>query len=206
MAYLTACDYQIGLLSFDYGQRHVRELDVVKMLHDDEHLNCPLTIVDLRNVGHLLKGSALTDPAVPVPHGAYAQENMKSTVVPNRNAIFLSIAFGIAASNGYDVIAIATHAGDHRLYKDCRSKFLSAFAIMELESLDAHVTLLCPFVSDAKADIVRLGNMLCVPMHLTWSCYEGRDKHCGKCGTCIERRQAFKDAGVTDYTEYEEDV
>ncbi|MCB1120019.1 MAG: 7-cyano-7-deazaguanine synthase, partial [Verrucomicrobiae bacterium] len=139
-----------------------------------------------------------------VPHGHYEEENMKSTVVPNRNMILLSVATGWAVSLKADCVSYAAHAGDHAIYPDCREEFADALdKTMRLADWQ-EIYLNRPFVSWTKADIVRRGAELNVPFEKTWSCYEGGDQHCGRCGTCIERREAFHLAGVADPTEYSE--
>jgi 7-cyano-7-deazaguanine synthase len=124
--------------------------------------------------------------------------------VPNRNAILLTIAFGLAAAEGYDAVAIAVHGGDHFIYPDCRPDFVEAFRRMQAKALDgyASVDLLAPFVDGSKADIVRAGARVGTPFERTWSCYKGGEVHCGRCGTCVERREAFHLAGVADPTAY----
>ncbi len=152
-------------------------------------------------------GSALTDD-VDVPHGHYAAENMAVTVVPNRNAIMLSIAYGVAVARGARIVAAAVHAGDHYVYPDCRPGFVEAFDRMQREAVegfgDPSLCLYAPFVHKTKAEIVEIGAALGVPYEDTWSCYEGGEVHCGLCGTCNERKEAFRLAGVPDPTEYRE--
>ena len=168
-------------------------------------LNVPHHVIDLRSVGASLTGSALTDN-VDVPDGHYAEETMKVTVVPNRNAIMLTIAYGVAAAQGDDAVAAAVHGGDHFIYPDCRPSFTDAFDTMQRAALDgyADVVLHVPFVHRSKADIVREGARVDTPFDQTWSCYKGGDLHCGRCGTCVERREAFDLAGVPDPTQYED--
>lgn len=200
---LSSQGHQLHLLSFDYGQRHFQELSRARDLA--HRLSIPFTYVDLKGIKPLLSGSSLTDDAIEVPDGHYASEVMKSTVVQNRNAIMLSIAFGMAASREFGAVAIGVHSGDHFIYPDCRIDFLDAFARMEHFSLGefARVQLLAPFNQKTKADIVSIGNSLGVPFSETWSCYKGHDKHCGTCGTCVERKEAFILANVPDPTVYE---
>lgn len=188
-------------LSFDYGQRHVRELDVARAIAAD--LGVTHDVVDLRSVGALLTGSALTDRSVEVPAGHYTDDSMKATIVSNRNAIFASVAIGVAVSEGADAIALGVHAGDHTVYPDCRPEFIAATEHQARIANDRpDLRVLAPFVDKSKADIVRCGAELGVPMARTWSCYEGGDLHCGTCGTCVERREAFDLAGVSDPTSY----
>lgn len=191
------------LVSFDYGQRHKKELDSAQLCA--LRLGVPHDIVDISAVGRLLTGSALTS-GEPVPEGHYAEDTMRITVVPNRNAIMLAIAFGIAAAEQADAVAAAVHGGDHFIYPDCRPDFVEAFETMQRHALDglANITLYTPFVRLSKADIVREGARLGVPFAETWSCYQGGERHCGRCGTCVERREAFDLAGVEDPTSYED--
>ncbi|WP_397543309.1 7-cyano-7-deazaguanine synthase QueC [Roseovarius salis] len=190
-----------GLLSFDYGQRHVKEVEYAATCAD--RLGVPHKVVDISGVGHALSGSALTDD-VDVPDGHYAEETMKITIVPNRNAIMLAIAFGMAAAEKADAVAAAVHGGDHFIYPDCRPGFIDAFQTMQRHALDgvADITLYTPFVNVSKADIVAEGARHGTPFAETWSCYKGGAVHCGRCGTCVERREAFEIAGVPDPTEY----
>jgi 7-cyano-7-deazaguanine synthase len=192
----------LRLLSFDYGQRHRRELDAAQQLAG--RLGAAHQLIDLHRLGGLLTGSALTDPAVAVPDGHYAAPSMRATVVPNRNAILLSVAYGIASAADAELVAAGMHAGDHPIYPDCRPAFMDHFYAMELVALDGLPTprLHTPFLHHTKADIAAVGDRLGVPWELTWSCYKGGPVHCGVCGTCTERREAFQLAGVHDPTRY----
>lgn len=188
-------------LSVDYGQRHRVELDHASRLLSE--LNITHEVADLRSIAHLLGGSSQTDPNVDVPLGHYAADNMKQTVVPNRNMIMLSVTAGWAISQRADFIAYAAHAGDHTIYPDCRPEFAATLG-EAIAIADWHkVELITPFIDKSKADIVTLGGQLNVPFEKTWSCYQGGDRHCGACGTCVERREAFLLANVVDPTEYE---
>ena len=189
------------LVSFDYGQRHVKELEFAAAAA--ARLGVPHHLIDMRGIGAGLTGSALTDD-VDVPDGHYAEETMRITVVPNRNAIMLATAFGIAAAQGDAAVATAVHGGDHFIYPDCRPGFVEAFQKMQDAALDGYATveLFTPFVRRTKADIVTEGAAHGTPFAETWSCYKGGDVHCGRCGTCVERREAFDLAGVDDPTSY----
>ena len=193
----------IGLISFDYGQRHKKELDFAAACA--ERLGVPHQIIDITAIGAGLSGSALTDD-IDVPDGHYAEDTMRITVVPNRNAIMLSVAFGVAAAKKADAVAVAVHGGDHFIYPDCRPGFIDAFQVMQNHALQgyAEVTLQAPFVMISKADIVTEGARHDTPFEMTWSCYKGGARHCGRCGTCVERREAFHLAGVADPTDYED--
>ncbi|MGJ8546830.1 MAG: 7-cyano-7-deazaguanine synthase QueC [Sulfitobacter sp.] len=204
LAHMVAQERQLsGLLSFDYGQRHRKELDCAALCA--QRLGVPHDIIDLRGVGAALSGSALTDD-VAVPDGHYEEESMRVTVVPNRNAIMLSIGFGIAAARGDRAVATAVHGGDHFIYPDCRPDFTQAFEAMQQKALDgyAEVALYTPFVHQSKADIVTAGARVGTRFALTWSCYKGGAQHCGRCGTCVERREAFHVAQIEDPTPYED--
>jgi 7-cyano-7-deazaguanine synthase len=205
MAYwLRAQDYSIAAISFDYGQRHRKELEFAEHVATD--LGASWTLIDLHAAGltSVLGGSALTDDTVAVPDGHYADESMRITVVPNRNAIMLSIACALAVTRAAEAVAFGAHTGDHFIYPDCRPEFVRAFATMvnlAVEGLGT-IDILTPFLALTKAEIVKLGNELGVPFERTWSCYKGGALHCGTCGTCYERREAFALAEVEDPTAY----
>ena len=205
LAYWLAQKYDVHLLAFDYGQRHRRELDFARKCATN--LDAPLDVVDISSLRAILGGSALTDD-IAVPHGHYAAPSMAVTIVPNRNAIFLTIAFGAAISQHAEAVAVGVHAGDHFIYPDCRPEFIQSFAAMQRVAVegcgDPNLQLLAPFVQKSKADIVTLGAQLNVPFAQTWSCYEGAEIHCGRCGTCVERIEAFALARVEDPTLYAE--
>jgi len=204
LAHKTAAERRLAaLLSFDYGQRHVKEVESARACA--ARLGVPHRVVDLRGVGAALSGSALTDD-VAVPDGHYAEDTMKITIVPNRNAIMLAVAFGMAAAQEAGAVAAAVHGGDHFIYPDCRPGFVAAFRAMQDHALDgvANVDLWTPYVHGSKADIVSDGARLGVPFAETWSCYKGGARHCGRCGTCVERREAFHLAGVPDPTDYDD--
>lgn len=195
----------LTLLSFDYGQRHRTELayasQTARTLDAEHH------VVDLTGLEKLLTGSALTDASVEVPDGHYTDEAMRATVVPNRNAIMLDIAVARAVAVGADAVAFGAHAGDHPIYPDCRPEFLRSFNSMVTTANEGFTrpgfSVLAPFIGVTKADIVTLGARLGVPFLNTWSCYKGGAVHCGTCGTCVERREAFEVAGVSDPTVYD---
>lgn len=202
LAHKVAQEHElIGLVSFNYGQRHLKELDFARTCADDlgvEHI-----VIDISGIGRQLSGSALTDD-VAVPDGHYAEETMRITVVPNRNAIMLAIAYGIAAARGAEAVATAVHGGDHFIYPDCRPGFTEAFETMQRQALAgvADVRLYTPYVNTNKAAIAAEGVRLGVDYTRSWSCYKGGEIHCGRCGTCVERREAFHLAGAEDPTIY----
>lgn len=204
--HLRDMGWRLRLLSFDYGQRHARELACARRLA--QHLAVAHDVVDLRAVGALLGGSALTDEAVPVPDGHYTDTTMRATVVPNRNAIFVSVAVGVAVAERADAVALGIHAGDHPIYPDCRPAFVDAAEALAKVANDGFIAdgfqLLTPLLHWSKPDIVRRAVEVGVPLADTWSCYRGGSRHCGRCGTCVERREAFELAKVADPTDYEE--
>lgn len=204
LAYKVASENTLhSLLSFDYGQRHKKELDYAAACA--AALGVPHQVIDITTIGASLTGSALTDD-IDVPDGHYAEESMKVTVVPNRNAIMLAIAFGVAAAQDADTVATAVHGGDHFIYPDCRPGFIDAFQTMQNQALDGYATvqLYTPFVNGTKGDIVTAGAAVDTPFADTWSCYKGGAQHCGRCATCVERREAFDMAGVVDPTRYDD--
>lgn len=201
---LHADGHQLHLLAFDYGQRHRRELPFAQACA--ERLGADFDLIDLSSLKQILKGSALTDD-IAVPHGHYAAPSMSVTIVPNRNAIFLSIAYAAAVAQNAQFVATGVHSGDHHIYPDCRPQFIDSFDAMQRVAVegcgDPNLRLLAPFVGIGKQDIVGIGARLGVPFAQTWSCYEGGKIHCGRCGTCVERKEAFSLANVDDPTEYE---
>ena len=209
LAYKVAKEGSLAsLLSFNYGQRHSKEIEFAAQCA--KRLNTPHIVIDLSQVGAQLTGSALTDD-IDIPDGHYAEDSMKVTVVPNRNAIMMTIAFGLATSQKADAVAMAVHGGDHFIYPDCRPEFIEAFATMQNHALDGlneadgsayNIALYTPYLHKNKAEIARDSAKYDVPVSDTWSCYKGYDQHCGRCGTCVERREAFHLAGIPDPTEY----
>lgn len=192
-------------LNFDYGSKHnaaeracARQLATYYGLSDGRYHGVDLPFIKDLFRSKLLQGQG------DIPHGHYADEIMRDTVVPFRNGIMLSIAVGYAESVGARAVYIGNHAGDHPIYPDCRPEFVTAMDAAAKGGTYAHVSVESPFVALTKAEIVNVGAELGVPYALTYSCYEGGPIHCGKCGTCVERKEAFQLAGVADPTEYAE--
>jgi 7-cyano-7-deazaguanine synthase len=190
----------VMVVSFDYGAKH-------------NHREIPFAIEHARQTGvrhetialdfvNRLFASDLLKSGGAIPEGHYEAENMKQTVVPFRNAIMLSIAAGCAESGGAEAVVIAAHGGDHAIYPDCREGFMRAMAEAMRVGTYAGVKLLRPFIALSKGQIVAEGAKLGVDFARTWSCYKGGVVHCGRCGTCVERREAFAEAGISDPTEY----
>ena len=187
-------------ISFDYGSNHnAREIPFAKM-HCERlgirHITIPLDFMTKYFKSSLLEG------AEAIPEGHYADENMKSTVVPFRNGIMLSIAVGIAESNNLKYVMMANHGGDHTIYPDCTPAFVDAFNQASQAGTFVKVGLRSPY-TNIKADICRRGKALGIDYSETWSCYKGGEHHCGKCGTCVERREALAAAGIDDKTVYD---
>lgn len=194
---------QIALaVTFDYGSNHAKKEIPFAQLHCQrlgiKHLVIPLSFMHDYFKSSLLEGDAA------IPEGHYADENMKSTVVPFRNGIMLSIACGIAESNGLHKVLIANHGGDHSIYPDCRPEFINAMSSAMQNGTYEHIEIFAPYTNISKGDIARHGKALGIDYSETWSCYRGGDKHCGKCGTCVERHEALLEAGIDDPTEYEQ--
>lgn len=187
-------------LTFDYGANHnKREIEMARLNCAElgiEHIVIPLEFM------HRYFKSSLLEGADAVPEGHYSAENMSSTVVPFRNGIMLSIAGGMAESRGLKRIMIANHAGDHTIYPDCRPEFINAMSQAVGLGTDMAVNIFAPFTRLTKTDIAKIGKRLGLDYAKTYSCYKGGEKHCGKCGTCIERREALADAGIAEPTVY----
>ena len=188
-------------VTFDYGSNHAKKEIPFAQLHCQrlgiKHLVIPLSFMHDYFKSSLLEGDAA------IPEGHYADENMKSTVVPFRNGIMLSIACGIAESNGLHKVLIANHGGDHTIYPDCRPEFIQAMSSAMQNGTYEHIEIFAPYTNISKGDIARHGKALGIDYSETWSCYRGGEKHCGKCGTCVERHEALLEADIDDPTEYE---
>ena len=190
-------------ISFDYGANHnAREIPFAR-LHCErlgiKHITIPLAFM------HDYFKSSLLSGAGDIPEGHYADDNMRSTVVPFRNGIMLSIAAGVAESNGLKYVMMANHGGDHTIYPDCRPEFVSAMSEATRLGTYPGIEVLAPYTGITKSDIARHGKALGIDYAETWSCYKGGEHHCGKCGTCRERIEALADAGIEDHTVYDEE-
>lgn len=188
-------------VTFDYGAKHGAKEIPFARLHCERlgirHLVIPLAFMQQYFKSSLLKGGEA------IPDGHYADENMKSTVVPFRNGIMLAIAAGIAESNGLTTLMLANHFGDHSIYPDCTSAFVNSMSDAIANGTYEHLRIEAPYTNISKSDIARHGKELGINYAETWSCYKGGDKHCGTCGTCVERKEAMREAGIDDPTEYE---
>lgn len=192
--------YRVHALSFNYGQRHARELDVAATVCSD--LDIPHQVVDIRAIHQLIGNSALTDSARDMPTGDYAGDNLKATVVPNRNMILLSLAIGHAVNIDASVCFYGAHGGDHVLYPDCRPAFVSRMNDVAAIANFEPVEIKAPYLERTKADILRDGLDMKLDYAMTWTCYLGEAKACGECGSCRERLQAFAHWGLQDPLPY----
>lgn len=202
MAHYAALRYQLIAVTVDYGQRHSKEIDSARAVA--AHYEARHHVVDLSGFGAVLTGSALTDDQVQVPDGHYAEQSMRATVVPNRNAVLANVAVSVAVAERAGTLALGMHAGDHFIYPDCRPAFLKALGDLVAVANEGFPTptVEAPFIHWSKTDIAAHGIMLGAPLDISWSCYKGGERHCGTCGTCYERREAFREAGLTDPTDY----
>lgn len=193
--------FEVHALSFNYGQRHVRELDCARQVCAD--LGIPHKEIDIRAMSEVMSGSSLTSD-IEVPEGHYEEDSMKATVVPNRNMILLSLATGYAVTAGASAVWFGAHGGDHAIYPDCRPEFVEKMdAVCRVANYEP-VGIEAPFIRMDKGEILAEGLKLGLDYSQTWTCYNGRDKACGRCGSCVERLEAFAANGVTDPLEYEE--
>lgn len=201
MLYEYKDDIALGI-SFDYGSNHNgKEIPLAKM--HCERLGIKHITIPLAFMGQYFK-SSLLDGADAIPEGHYTSENMASTVVPFRNGIMLAVACGMAESYGLAKVMIANHGGDHTIYPDCRPEFIQAMSAAMTNGTDTKVKIVAPYTNITKSDIARHGKALGLDYAETWSCYKGGEKHCGKCGTCVERMEALSEAGIEDTTEYDD--
>jgi 7-cyano-7-deazaguanine synthase len=193
----------VHALSFDYGQRHVRELDCARQVC--KALAVPHKVIDIRALSEVMAGSALTSltSELPVPEGHYEEESMKATVVPNRNMILLSLATGYAVTVEADAVWYGAHGGDHAIYPDCRPEFVEKMDAVCRVANYQPVAIEAPFMEADKSCILAEGLNLGLDYAQSWTCYNGRERACGRCGSCVERLEAFAANGVTDPLQYE---
>ena len=198
---LHECSDRIAMaVTFDYGSNHnAREIECAR--HHARLLHIPHIVIPLSFMKDYFKSSLLSG-AEDIPDGNYADENMKSTVVPFRNGIMLSIACGLAESNGLKYVLIANHGGDHAIYPDCRPEFIHAMSEAMKFGTYPGIEIHAPFTNLTKGEIALIGKKLGIDYATTYSCYKGGEHHCGVCGTCTERREALAFAGIPDPTTY----
>lgn len=187
-------------LTFNYGQRHKKEIDVAAAVCQE--LGLEHKIVDITAINQLLQGSSLTSD-IEIPEGHYEQENMKSTVVPNRNMILLSLAIGYAVSIGASKVFYGAHSGDHAIYPDCRPEFVNKMNEVSQIANYEPVEIVSPYLKQSKIEILKDGLSMGLDYGKSWTCYNGREKACGRCGACQERLEAFRLNNCEDPQEYE---
>lgn len=180
---------EVVCISFDYGQRHKKELRAAAAIC--KMLKIPHKIINLKQAAGVFSGSALTSKNINVPEGHYKDKTMRSTVVPNRNMIFLALAAAYAVSLKFDRIAIAVHSGDHAIYPDCRPDFIKKMRAATVSANYEKIDIYAPFLNITKTQIAKIGCRLDVPFEKTWTCYKGLRNPCGKCGACTERKEAL---------------
>lgn len=190
-----------AVLSFEYGAKH-NHREIPFAAEQAKLLGLAHQVIALDFIGRHFRSDLLTSGGV-IPEGHYADENMQRTVVPFRNGVMLAVAAGFAESAGAEALVIAAHSGDHAIYPDCRDDFMRTMADAIRLGTYAGIQLLRPFIGLDKGQIASEGARLGVDFARTWSCYKGATRHCGKCGTCVERREAFMKAALPDPTEYE---
>ena len=188
-------------ISFDYGSNHNHNELPLAALHC-QRLGIAHVVIPLGFMHQYFK-SSLLESGASIPDGSYDEDNMKSTVVPFRNGVMLAVAAGIAESNGLTKVLIANHGGDHTIYPDCRPEFIAAMDAAVEAGTFARVRVVAPYTNISKADIARRGRALGIDYAETWSCYKGGHVHCGTCGTCVERKEALREAGIEDNTTYQ---
>jgi len=193
--------HQVHALSFNYGQRHVRELECARSVCEAQGI--PHKVIDIRAMSEVMAGSSLTSD-VEVPEGHYEEDSMKATVVPNRNMILLSLATGYAVTVGAGAVWYGAHGGDHAIYPDCRPEFVEKMdAVCRVANYEP-VAIEAPFMAMDKGQILAEGLRLGLDYSQTWTCYNGREQACGRCGSCVERLEAFAANAVSDPLEYED--
>ena len=191
---------EVYALTFDYGQKHVKEIACASKVC--QQLSVAHKVIDISAINQLLAGSSLTDD-IEIPEGHYEAESMKSTVVPNRNMILLSLAVGYAVSVKASQVYYGAHSGDHAIYPDCRPEFVMKMNdVCKIANYEA-VEIFSPYLTNNKSDILTDGLKMGLSYEDTWTCYNGREKACGKCGACQERLEAFADNNITDPLPYE---
>lgn len=200
---LYDCKDRIALaVTFDYGSNHnAREIACAR--ENCRRLGIEHLVIPLDFMGRYFKSSLLSGGDA-IPEGHYTSENMKSTVVPFRNGIMLAVACGLAESRGLKNVMLANHSGDHAIYPDCRPGFIDAMSEAMRQGTYDGISIFAPYTSLTKGEIAARGAAVGVDFSLTYSCYKGGERHCGKCGTCVERKEAFRLAGVADPTLYED--
>ena len=195
--YALSKNLNVDCLTFAYGQKHNKEIDFASSVCKE--LNVKHSIIDIGDNSEIVFGnSSLTSLETKVPHGSYKEETMQSTIVPNRNMIFLSYAIAYSISNNTEEVWYGAHAGDHFIYPDCRPEFLNAMNVAAGLCDSSKIKIEAPFISYTKGEIIKIGLDLNLDYSKAWTCYEGKQNPCGKCGSCVERAEAFSDNNAID--------
>ena len=193
--------FDVDCITFNYGQKHIKEIDFAKIVC--ENLSLKHTLIEIENSESIFGSSSLVDEKNAIPHGSYKEESMKSTIVPNRNMIFLSYAIAYSIGNNIDEVWYGAHAGDHFIYPDCRPEFLESMDNAAGLCDPSKVSVKAPFINFNKEKIFKIGFDLGIDYSKTWTCYEGKELACGKCGSCVERLEAFAHNSKTDPINYQ---
>jgi len=191
--------HDVSTISFDYGQKHKRELDSVRKFCLQESIDHK--VVDISSIKEIFSGSSLTDD-LEIPKGHYEDESMQSTVVPNRNMILISLALGYAVTKEAKEVWFGAHSGDHAIYPDCRPEFVEKMDAVARISNYEPISVKAPYILKSKSEILKIGLSMNLDYALTWTCYEGGDLACGTCGACHERLESFADQNATDPIQY----
>ncbi len=194
--YALSKNILVDCLTFGYGQKHNKEIDFAASVC--EELKLKHLIIDIDNFKNIFGNSSLTSLENKIPHGSYKEETMKSTIVPNRNMIFLSYAIAYSLVNNIKEVWYGAHAGDHFIYPDCRPEFLDAMNTAAGLCDASQIKIQAPFINFTKGEIIKLGLDLNLDYSKAWTCYEGNENPCGKCGSCVERSEAFSDNSEID--------
>lgn len=191
---------EVECITFSYGQKHIKEIDFAK--ENCKRLGLSHTLIDIGYPESIFGSSSLIDEATDIPHGSYKEESMKSTIVPNRNMIFISYAIAYSIAHDIDEVWYGAHAGDHFIYPDCRPEFLRSMNTAAELCDPSKISVKAPFINLNKGEILKIGLDLNIDYSKTWTCYKGLEKACGKCGSCVERIEAFTDNNSSDPISY----
>lgn len=191
---------EVECITFSYGQKHIKEIDFAK--ENCKRLGLSHTLIDIGYPESIFGSSSLIDEATDIPHGSYKEESMKSTIVPNRNMIFISYAIAYSIAHDIDEVWYGAHAGDHFIYPDCRPEFLRSMNTAAELCDPSKISVKAPFINLNKGEILKIGLDLNIDYSKTWTCYKGLEKACGQCGSCVERIEAFTDNNSSDPISY----
>ena len=193
-------NFSVDCITFSYGQKHIKEINFAKQNCNENGLKH--TLIDIGDPASIFGSTSLVDVDNKIPHGSYKEESMKSTIVPNRNMIFISYAIAYSIAHDINEVWYGAHAGDHFIYPDCRPEFLASMDTAAGLCDPSSVSIKAPFINLNKGEIFKIGLGLGIDYSKTWTCYEGQEKACGKCGSCVERLEAFSDNNTLDPLTY----